>query len=238
MKSALLDRAEKAIMDVLRDVRPELVAAYGNVEFELKADKTSVTYLDHMVEDRLRAVLKPLDPGIGIQGEEHGAEGNTETYWLVDPIDGTEHFIRGIPGSKNLLCLIEKGEPVWALMYMFATDELWIARKGEGLRCNGKLTEMRYPDNLKRLVNVRKHIAGFCIIRDYSYVLSGKVDGWVGLGVGGSAWDYAPRGLLIQEAGGRAGSLGDDHFDFTKKNFVMTHRRNFDELMRLFVEAV
>ena len=71
--------------------------------------------------------------------------------WTLDPIDGTEQFIRGIPTCKNLFSLVDNGQPVWALMYMFVRDELWLARKGQGTFCNGTKVSMRYrpPQKLR-----------------------------------------------------------------------------------------
>jgi fructose-1,6-bisphosphatase/inositol monophosphatase family enzyme len=244
-----MDTAEQAILDVLDAVKPELMTAYGAVEYITKKDKTVVTHLDKMVEERIRVVLKELDSGIGIIGEEYGAEGDTNTYWLVDPIDGTEHFIRGIPACKNLLTLVEDGQPVWAMMNYFARDELWTTRKGEGVFCNGRQIEMRHRplerawieiggdmknmDNMQVFSRLREHVGGYAMMRDSSNVVMGKVDGIVALDSGGGPWDYAPRSLFYQEAGGRIENLGSDSYSIDDNSFIVAHRENFDSLKRL-----
>lgn len=249
MTDAFLDQAEKAIIRLLQAYKPKLMAAYGTADFETKQDNTVVTLLDRELEEKLREVLRPLDPGIGFLGEELGQEGDQDTYWLTDPIDGTEQFIRGIDSCKNLLCLVENGEPIWALMYFFVRDELWTARKGQGTFCNGQQVSMRYrplelcwidisisllnPDNLKKLLNVRPNIAGFTIMRDTSLIISGKVDGVIALETGGGPWDYAPRSLLLAEAGAKILNIGSDAYDFNNPDFLVAHPKNFDKLIRL-----
>ncbi len=246
-----LDQAEKAITDALQAVRPELMASYGKVEFETKYDQTVVTHLDKSVEERLRETLRSLDPAIGIEGEEYGIEGNRDTYWLVDPIDGTEQFVRGIPSCKNLLALIDNGEIIWGLMYMFAKDEMWLARKGGGTTCNSELITMKHrplnrcwletsidvhkPENLEAMKRARQKINGFTIMRDPGYVAAGKVDGILSLGAEGKVWDYAPRSILYTEAGARIANIGSKTYDFNNNDFLVAHADNFDELMDLIV---
>lgn len=246
MDNQFFDQAQAAIMKSLKAVQPELMSLYGRIEFDTKHDKTVVTHLDKSIEADLRKVLKELDSGIGIEGEEFGIEGNRDTYWLVDPIDGTEQFIRGIPSCKNLLTLVDKGQPVWALMYMFAKDELWLARKGQGVTCNGQSIRMHYrslnrawielsvnlsnPENVAKMLEIRPHIAGFTIRSDTSYLVAGKVDGALALESGGGPWDYAPRALLYEEAGGRIANIDSETYDFNDKSFLMAHERNFNKL--------
>ena len=249
MNNAFLDQAEKAVTGLLQAYKPKLIKAYGTAEFETKKDNTVVTLLDRELEQKLRDVLKPLNPEIGFLGEELGQEGDNNTYWLLDPIDGTEQFIRGIDSCKNLLCLVENGEPVWALMYFFVRNELWTARRGQGTFCDGQQVQMRYrplelcwldisvsllnTGNLRRLLNVRPKIAGFSIMRDTSLVISGKVDGVIALETGGGPWDYAPRSLLLKEAGAKITNIGSDNYDFNNPNFLVAHPRNFDQIMQL-----
>lgn len=248
MTNDFLDHAEKQIMKVLKAAKPELMLAFGNTAYETKGDRTPVTILDTQLEEKLRAELRKIDSGIGIEGEELGQEGSRKTYWLVDPIDGTEQFIRGIPSCKNLLCLIDEGQPVWALMYFFTRDELWTARRGKGTYCNGQRVQMRYrpleeswielsvnlhmPENLQKLATMRHQIAGFSILRDFGYVVSGRVDGHLALNTGGGPWDYAPRSLLSIEAGAKIANIGSKSYDFNNNSFLIAHPDNFDQLMQ------
>jgi myo-inositol-1(or 4)-monophosphatase len=249
MKQVFLDRAERMIVDTLKEVRPSLLQSHGSIEHSLKDDSTVVTMLDKSTENVIRETLRKIDPAIGIEGEEFGIEGSRDCYWLVDPIDGTEQFIRGLNGCKNLLALVENGETQWALMYMFVTDQLWIARKGKGLTMNGQIIRRPYrplsrnwmeinvnlldPTHVEVLSRVRPNVASFTVSRDTSVVVGGKVDGIIGLDVGGGPWDYAARGLLFAESGAKIANVGLDSYDFRINNFVMCHPDNFDNLMNL-----
>ncbi|HUP26517.1 MAG TPA: inositol monophosphatase family protein [Candidatus Limnocylindrales bacterium] len=251
MTDDFLGQAEKVIMDILQQYKPRLISAYGNIEYDTKADATVVTRLDKELEEKLRPALQALDPGVGLLGEELGQTGSTHTYWTLDPIDGTEQFIRGIPSCKNLFSLVENGQPVWALMYMFARDELWIAKKGHGTFCNGAKVQMRHrplerawldlsvnlmdPENLKKILNVRPHIAGYTIMRDSTLIINGRIDGALALKTEGGPWDYAPRALLMAEAGAKITNIGLSSYDFNDHNFLVAHPDNFDQIMRLIV---
>ena len=250
MDGKFLDHAETQIMKTLHETRPQLLEAYGNVDEQTKADQTVVTKLDLMLEEKLRATLTSLDGSIGIEGEEYGIEGNHNTRWLVDPIDGTEQFVRGLPGCKNLMALMHEGEPVWSLMYMFTTDNLWIARKGEGLTNNGEPVKMAYrpldrcwleigvdlrkQENIDRVMSVRQLISGLAINRDLIHVLEGRVDGMLSLDGEGGPWDYAPRGLMFQEAGAKVTNIGVETYDYGT-NYLAAHPRNFDQMMAALV---
>jgi len=249
MTDDFLNAAEKAIMRVLQAFKPKLMDAYGRVEFETKADTTVVTSLDKELEEKLRVALHALDPGIGILGEEFGQTGSTDIYWTLDPIDGTEQFIRGIPTCKNLFSLVSDDQPIWALMYMFVRDELWLARTGQGTFCNGTKVKMRYrplercwldmsvnllnPQNVQAVLRLRPHIAGYTIMRDSTLVIGGKTDGIIALEIGGGPWDYAPRQLLLMEAGVKMANLNSNTYDFHNTSFIAAHPRNFDQVISL-----
>ena len=74
-----------------------------------KPDNTPVTDADKSAEDAIRALLHAHRPDDGIVGEEFGTEGTEKTrYWVIDPIDGTKNFLRGVPTWATLIGLIEK----------------------------------------------------------------------------------------------------------------------------------
>jgi myo-inositol-1(or 4)-monophosphatase len=254
VKQTLLDKAEAAVIKVLRDVRPQLLAAYGQIEFTTKADGTSLTELDMLVERRLRDVLRPIAPGVGIVGEEVEREGTGDTYWLIDPIDGTEQFIRGMPSCKNLVTLMEGGQPVWALMYFFVSDNLWLARKGQGATKNGQRMQLRHrplekcwiefinkftPEDIRVGQALKERVKALSRFHDTSFLMDSCVDGIVSLRTNGGQWDYGPRVLIYEEMGGRFATLGQETFDFEHiaGGFVQCHGKNFDELHRIVLDA-
>ncbi len=101
--------AEECIHAFFMSNRPAVLAAYGNITEDIKNDHTPVTAMDIRLETELRPILEKFAPGIGFEGEETGKTGNSETFWLVDPIDGTESFIRGLPFMRHMVTLIDGG---------------------------------------------------------------------------------------------------------------------------------
>lgn len=249
MDDVFFIHAERVISSVLNRVRPDLMHAYGTVAFETKKDHTVVTALDQSIEQELRLALSKLDAGIGFKGEEMGQAGSSETYWLLDPIDGTEHFIRGMPGCKNMVCLMQGGRPVWGLTYFFVKDERWIAQAGKGVTMNGQRVEMRYRpldrcwievvvdysdlESVKKLMKLRSEVAGFCNRLGIDNLTAGRTDGLIDLKAGGGPWDYWPRYLMFTEAGGKMANVGKQDYHFEDKSIVMAHPKNFDALMRI-----
>lgn len=249
MTSVQLQAAEKLIIQTLRKRRAELQEHFGTVAFKEKADKTVVTALDSQIEADLRQVLRKFDSGIGIEGEELGVEGNRQTYWLLDPIDGTEQFIRGIPSCRTQICLIDNGQPVWSLVDFFIRDELCVAYRGKGATLNGQPLKLKFrslerswidagvplddPVFMPKLLQVRKLIAGLTTMRDPGVVATGRVDGSISFHGGGGPWDYAPRVLLYQEAGYRVANLGRSDYAIDDSSFLVAAPQHFDQLMEL-----
>ncbi len=249
MNDDFITDAEARIVAFLRSARPELMQFFGKVDYTSKADRTVVTHLDKQLEQQLRELLRTIDPGIGIEGEEFAQEGSRKTYWLVDPIDGTEQFIRGIPSCRTQICLIDNGQVIWSLIYFFVRDEFYLARRGKGAVCNGDKIQIFYrPLNRSwidvtsalsdseftaKIIALRPHIANFGGFHDLSLMFTGKIDGLISFMGNGSSWDYAPRSLLYQEAGAKIANFGSDSYDYTNPSFLVAHPQNFDKLMSI-----
>ncbi len=109
------------------------------LEVEFKADRTPVTVADRGAEQRIREMLARAFPRDGILGEEQGEEpGSSGRRWIVDPIDGTQSFVRGVPLYGVLLGLEVDGEcMVGAAGFPALSMTLWAAR-GEGAWHDGK----------------------------------------------------------------------------------------------------
>jgi histidinol-phosphatase len=83
----------------------------------IKADGTPVSTADRDAEVAIREMLATATPGYGILGEELGAEGTEHARWVIDPIDGTKSFVRGLPFSATLLALEVDGEPLLGVVH-------------------------------------------------------------------------------------------------------------------------
>jgi fructose-1,6-bisphosphatase/inositol monophosphatase family enzyme len=249
-----LSQAQKVIHKVFLGARPRLLVAHGSIDETIKDDNSPVTVLDKELEGELREVLDQFDSSIGFEGEESGKAGSEKTFWLVDPIDGTESFIRGLPGVKHMATLIDNGEPVYAYVYKPLNDELFVATKGKGAFRNGDqlhvsqrpLTrcwlELSSPlDNSSTLPVIKavaEKINGFRIMGDHTLIAEGKIDGAFAYKPKGGPWDYAPRALILKEAGAKVANLGLDTYDFRNFDFLTIHPAAFDELMPVIMKAI
>ncbi|HUS26422.1 MAG TPA: inositol monophosphatase [Nevskiaceae bacterium] len=253
-----LHQANREIRKLLITLRPQLLAAHGAIAHEHKEDKSVVTELDRYVEERLRDALHRFDPGVGFGGEETGADYTQKTFWLVDPIDGTELFIRGIPHCTNMVMLISQDQPVLSVIYNFVLDEYYLAIKNQGATRNGHRIQvsdrplsrayislygdagLNFPgtgDRLRAIVAgmPKAHASG----REYTWVAGGATDGTICFSGSGNGhiWDHAPGAFMIQEAGGRVANIGSTAYDYRNTNLVAANPVIFDDLMRFITAA-
>ena len=99
---------------------------------ETKPDLTPVTEADRAVERALRARLEAERPGHGLVGEEFGSQGDGSTRWIIDPIDGTKNYVRGVPVWATLLALEDGAGLAVAVVSAPALGRRWWAARGEG----------------------------------------------------------------------------------------------------------
>jgi 3'(2'), 5'-bisphosphate nucleotidase len=126
---AVLARAAgEAIVAIRRDA----------LDVEAKGDGSPVTRADRAAEDVLVPGLRALTPDITVVSEEGDVEGAVraagETYWLVDPLDGTKEFVKGLPEYTVNVALVEDGVPVLGVVLVPPTQRLYLAARGVGAR--------------------------------------------------------------------------------------------------------
>jgi inositol-phosphate phosphatase/L-galactose 1-phosphate phosphatase/histidinol-phosphatase len=134
-----------ALIHRLADASGALIRKYfRNISFENKEDETPVTAADRGAEEVIRALLKKERPHDGVWGEEFGAENmEAEWSWVIDPIDGTKSFIRGMPIFATLIALQHKGIPVLGLIDQPILKERWAGGIGIPAAMNGKTVRTR-----------------------------------------------------------------------------------------------
>lgn len=194
---------------------------------EIKDDDSPVTEADKATETFLVDRLSEAFPNDGFLGEEGSSrEGTSGRRWILDPIDGTKDYSRGIHSYSNLLALEADGEIVVGLANHPVLGNLYSAAKGQGAwhhPATGTAHQLRVSniDRFGRAViglNGINHLAGksfsgsiteflaqFWAIRCFGglepvFVVAGQMDAF--LSVTGKPWDYAPSKILIEEAGG------------------------------------
>jgi histidinol-phosphatase len=104
-----------------------------------KADNSEVTEIDRATEQAIVEVFTTERPSYGIFGEEYGVSGpaNAEATWVIDPIDGTTNFVRGVPVWATLIALVRNGVPELGVVSAPAMGFRWWATKGGGAFFNG-----------------------------------------------------------------------------------------------------
>lgn len=104
----------------------------ADLDVSLKADRTHVTDADQRVERVIREHLGRVRPGDAILGEEFGSAGESSRQWIIDPIDGTANFLRGVPDWGTLIALAVDGVPVVGVVSAPALGRRWWAAIGHG----------------------------------------------------------------------------------------------------------
>jgi histidinol-phosphatase len=119
--------------------RSTLVHFQTGVAIERKADRSLVTVADRDAERLVRRLIEHRFPSHAVLGEELGGDGRDATHrWVIDPIDGTNSFVHGVPFYGTLVGLEIRGEPVLGAAYFPALNEMLAAAAGEGCRWNGR----------------------------------------------------------------------------------------------------
>jgi histidinol-phosphatase len=193
---------------------------------ETKPDRTPVTEADRAVEDELRRILSERRPDHRIVGEERGEGGDgVGPRWIIDPIDATKNYLRGIPLFATLIAL----EDVVAVVSAPALARRWWASRGGGaftgdrrLRVSGvarvedaviTYTSLDgFDERFLRLARRSWAARGFGDFWQYMLLAEGAVDACVETEA--NLWDLAAPKLIVEEAGGRLTDLsGADRAD-------------------------
>lgn len=182
--------------------------------------------VDRMAEAEIIKELKRAYPGHAFLAEESGAIGKAPQTWVIDPLDGTHNYLRGIPHFCVSIAMLEKGVPVYAVIFDPLRDELFTASKGDGAYLNDRRIRVSKRENLggamlgtgfpyrqrahldTQLAMTRALLGQAEDIRrtgsaalDLAYVAAGRFDGYFEIGL--KPWDMAAGALLVHEAGGR-----------------------------------
>ncbi len=111
-----------------------------DLEIETKPDLTPVSDADRSVEEQIRGTLKRARPRDAVVGEEFGSTGYGNRCWIVDPIDATKNFVRGVPVWATLIALRENDEIVVGVVSAPALNRRWWAARGGGAWTGRSLT--------------------------------------------------------------------------------------------------
>jgi histidinol-phosphatase len=216
----------------LADVADQITlerAGAADLWVDRKPDRTPVTDADLAVEDAIRTVLGKQRPQDAVVGEERGVAGaDTDRCWLLDPIDGTKNFLRGVPVWATLIALVERGSPVVGVISAPALRRRWWAATGAGAHTRdphgnvrtiavsgvgeladaylstthlGTWTKYRSRESYLSLVDATWENRAFGDFWQHCLVAEGAIDLAAEPIV--SPWDVAAVQVLVEQAGGQ-----------------------------------
>jgi histidinol-phosphatase len=210
----------------LADAADELTSHHfrsADLVVEIKPDMTPVTEADRAVERMIAERLALARPDDSIVGEELGQRGDSGRRWIVDPIDGTKNYVRGIPVFATLLALEVDGAVALGVVSAPGLGRRWYAARGDGAFADGEAMRVSGVDRLEEAQLCHASLDGWERIGRLQPLLELTRRCWRDRGFGdfwqhmlvaqGSAelaleaevslWDLAAVQVIVEEAGGR-----------------------------------
>lgn len=190
---------------------------------DTKPDLTPVSQADKEVEQAIRRILQEQRPGHAVLGEEYGGDSAGGPRWIVDPIDGTKRYIRGVPLFATLLALETDGDLVLGVVSAPALGRRWWAARGLGAFADGRPIQVSHIQQLgdahisiasldswltrglfNRLEDIGQSVWSSTGYGDFlSHMLVAEGAAEAALEPAGELWDFAPLKVIVEEAGGR-----------------------------------
>lgn len=209
-----------------------------HLDVTTKGRNDFVSDVDRLAEHEIINTIHKSYPEHAILAEESGQQGDNDTVWVIDPLDGTTNFLHGFPHYCVSIAVIVRGKIEHGVIYDPLREELFTASKGAGAKLNDRRLRVtkrkelaggllgtgfpfKYPQHLtsyldtfntlfSQVADVRR---GGSAALDLAYVAAGRLDGYWEIGL--QKWDLAAGVLLIEEAGGVVSDFvgGDDYFE-------------------------
>ena len=225
----------------------------GAARPEFKEDDTPVTVADREAERLIRERIRGRYPGHTVMGEEYGTEGSSDDFrWIVDPIDGTKAFVRGVPFYGVLIGLEIEGVCEVGAAYFPALDEMLCAATGAGCYLNGRRTRVsekaRLADGIvcftdakgfekygreaewRRILSSAGEARGWSDAYGHALVATGRAEAMLDPAM--NPWDCAPFPPILREAGGYFGDWSGNE-TIEAGEAISTTRTLLPEVLRL-----
>jgi histidinol-phosphatase len=220
----LTDRGSLAFAHELADVADAITMNRFralDLRVDTKPDLSPVSEADRNAEEAIRDSVRASGRGETVLGEEFGDDGG-DSKWIVDPIDGTKSYVRGIPVWATLLALQREGVVELGLVSAPALGRRWWAIRGEGAFAGGERSRVsaisrvedctitttsarNMPEGWRTLVERAWSNRGLGDFWQYCLVAEGSVD--IACDSVVEVWDFAPVQILVEEAGGRCSTF-------------------------------
>lgn len=228
----------------------EMTTKLDDLRFVADHQKSPVTRVDKTTEQQMKAIIRTAFPEHWFIWEEEWEENNTADYKrIIDPIDGTRNYVRGLPYRAILLALSYKDEIIIAIVCIPVFDQIIWATKGGGTRINGQQVtvstktlseaylvhnrhtyfadtgkEQQFAELCKKVRYTKS-----CISREMVYVATGWFD--VAINIWGNYYDNAPIKLLVEEAGGKVTSFLWGVFGKNEVGMIVSNGLIHDEVI-------
>ena len=211
-----------------------------------KGDVDLVTEVDERAEGVIGEVLREAFPGYGMLAEEGGRrQGEGDSRWIVDPLDGTTNYAHGLPIFAVSIALERAGEVVLGVVHDPMRGETYVAQRGSGATLNGEPIRVSDTDEPIRALlvtgfpydraDMRAAVGLFgrlteltqgvrrlgAAALDLCYVAAGRLDAYYEKGL--HAWDVAAGSLIIKEAGGRITDYRGRELDLEGREVVASN---------------
>lgn len=226
----------------------------GHIKTKGRADY--VTQVDTDIQNFLARELGSRFPDIQFLGEEEGLhEMSGDTYWILDPIDGTTNLIHDYQHSVVSLALCEKGEITMGVVYDPFREDVYHAQKGKGSFLNGSPIHVSEAESLSETIvsvgtspydrelseqnfqRIRRVFDSTQDIRrtgtaamDLAYVACGRTGGFFEPRL--SPWDFAAGQLLVREAGGQVTDFAGETLNLSARGSVVASNGKIHEELR------
>lgn len=216
-----------------------ILRSFGRVDAAQISEKQRHDYVSEIDKQAEREIIRELrkaHPEHGFLAEESGASGDQKVRWIIDPLDGTTNYLRGIPHFAISMGFEADGVLQHGLIYDPIRDEVFHASRGGGAFLNDRRIRIGQKSSLKDALlgyalpfRQRRHLAAYqkmldamfdeaqdvrrmgAASLDLAYVACGRLDGFFEIGLG--PWDMAAGALLVREAGGVVMDFsGEEHF--------------------------
>ncbi len=227
----------------------------GDLGTQYKSDRSPVTIADKDSESAIKEIIKKSFPDHGFLGEESGNDGRASEFtWVVDPIDGTKNYTRGIPLFATQIALMHNDEVVVGLSLASQLNELVTAYKGGGTYLNSERIHVSEVNKIENayltfggLKYFRKHNLDNNLVKlsTRTYYSRGIGDAWsyhllargamdIMIEAETKIWDICAASIIVEEAGGKVTDIKGNKLCMTTTSIIATNSHVHEDVLLLF----
>ena len=233
----MIKACEKASKVIIRDF-----GELENLQVSKKGPKDFVTKTDKKVEKVLIEELSKSKKNFSFITEESGKilKENKESFWIIDPIDGTSNFLHGIPHFAISVALQINNEILIGLIFDPIKNEMFYAEKNSGSFINNNRVRVSSKNNLDECLFATNNTgvksihpklnlrSTGCAALDLAYVGCGRLDGYFHNNI--NLWDIAAGKIIVEEAGGKVNNI--DNFSINKIDIRAGNPNIFEKMVK------